>query len=1167
MKTAFRDPEVAGQGSSNDPGVVVQAGERSQPSGQEIPRFRRQHRSLEGIVLLWILFGVTAFGQLPEDFRIPIPFHAIAVQEDGKVLLASSTNIIERLHPDGTLDPSFHILSTASGSVDTLALMEDGSILASGSFTKERFVVPSQRMGHFGPDGSWLEDFLGTKVGVEFLATLGDGKLLGFGRTLLRLNPDGSPDASFVCPISFVRLALPQRDGTTLVGGTNPGNLFRVKDDGSLDPTFAYALTNALYYYTLAAQPDGRIVLGGIGLPGRGINGIARLHSDGTVDPTFQAALPPDAYVSSVALQADGRVLVSGEFTTTGPVTRTNFVRLNADGTLDPTLPAAPLEKIDGFVIAPDGSILCRVMQKRVGSDLVDPHLVRLQNSGAATAELRLEGSSLVWLRSGSSPEVWRTFFQVSTNGRDWSELGKGEPIPGGWQLAGASVPAGATVRARGYVLGSVSVGNPGYNSSSWFVETMIGPPVITRQPTDITTDAGASAVFAAWGGGTGILGWQWLKDGVPLRDGAVVSGANTPNLTIRQVFGADEGNYAVALTDATGMVTSAVASLTIRDPAIVSQPGRQEVISGGSVRLSVISRGTPPLTYRWRKDGELLPVATSATLEIANADALDSGSYDVVVSSPCGAVTSATVTVLVNVGTLDSWRPQLSQCVATPVLAFAEQPDGRILIGGSFSMSESDHRIALGRWNAAGALDTTFTPPGLGSARPVVHSIAFQSDGKVLVGGAYVETNMSSGAFLVRLNADGALDTAFNPVPTCTETALHAQFVSALLPLPDGKLVVGGGFDLIAGQARRNLARLNPDGTLDETFAPSWVDGAIYSVAWEQGGRIIASGSFAKKLVRVNADGSLDSTFDPGPIEGTIHSLAVQADGNILVGGEFSTLAGKACTNLGRLDQNGRLDSGFRALGLEGRVTELTLQANGKLLIALHGKEKQPNTIRRLHPNGTDDFTFLTYVDNPVSAMALEADGDLLVGGSFSKLAGQNCTYAGRLIATEPATQTLYASDTQIQWLRAGSAPELWSVTFEGSANGSDWTVLGEGERIHGGWQLTGQNLPDHYTIRARGRTAGGSYSTSSWFIEAQARVERSLPRIRLAAGSSLHPEEGFRFQVLGIMGHRLLIEASTDLREWTCICTNQLEAEVYDFQDPDVPPAPMKYYRARLE
>jgi hypothetical protein len=138
-----------------------------------------------------------------------------------------------------------------------------------------------------------------------------------------------------------------------------------------------------------------------------------------------------------------------------------------------------------------------------------------------------------------------------------------------------------------------------------------------------------------------------------------------------------------------------------------------------------------------------------------------------------------------------------------------------------------------------------------------------------------------------------------------------------------------------------------------------------------------------------------------------------------------------------------------------------------------------------RLNADGTLDAGFNSRASPPgpglnVGLLAVQADGKILVGGTFSTLGGQPRANLGRLNATEPATQSLTSDGSTITWLRGGTSPEVWRTAFEHSPDGLTWTDLGTGTRIPGGWQLTGLSLPPAGMIRARGYVTG-----SGWFVE----------------------------------------------------------------------------------
>src|SRR5262249_47809943 len=156
-----------------------------------------------------------------------------------------------------------------------------------------------------------------------------------------------------------------------------------------------------------------------------------------------------------------------------------------------------------------------------------------------------------------------------------------------------------------------------------------------------------------------------------------------------------------------------------------------------------------------------------------------------------------------------------------------------------------------------------------------------------------------------------------------------------------DGKILVGGSFTILAGQPRSNLGRINADGTLDAEFNPGLGGSApsVNCLVLQGDGKILVGGRFntlggqaCTNIARLNANGTLDAGFNPGA-NGTVNSLAVEADGRILVGGIFTTLGGQTRPRLGRLTARGVLDASFDP-GASGQVYALAVQADGEILV-----------------------------------------------------------------------------------------------------------------------------------------------------------------------------------------------------------------------------------------
>src|SRR5213075_3113580 len=138
---------------------------------------------------------------------------------------------------------------------------------------------------------------------------------------------------------------------------------------------------------------------------------------------------------------------------------------------------------------------------------------------------------------------------------------------------------------------------------------------------------------------------------------------------------------------------------------------------------------------------------------------------------------------------------------------------------------------------------DTTFNPGGAG-ADGEVFAVAVQPDGKIVIGGFFTSYNGDAAGRVMRLNADGTHDTSFNVGGVAANS-----FVRAVAVQPDGKIIIGGGFTGYNGDAAASdrIMRLNADGTRDTAFNPggSGADNAVNAVALQADGKILIGGGF----------------------------------------------------------------------------------------------------------------------------------------------------------------------------------------------------------------------------------------------------------------------------------------------------------------------------------
>lgn len=333
-----------------------------------------------------------------------------------------------------------------------------------------------------------------------------------------------------------------------------------------------------------------------------------------------------------------------------------------------------------------------------------------------------------------------------------------------------------------------------------------------------------------------------------------------------------------------------------------------------------------------------------------------------------------------------------------------ALQPDGKILVGGGFSTYNGQTQNRILRLNSDGSIDTSFD---IGTGfNSFVSAIALQPDGKILVGGSFTSYNGLDQRRIARLNADGSLDTSFQ-----IGTGFSASVYEISLQL-DGKIIVGGVFTHYNGQTNNNFVRLNSDGSKDNSFIiGTGFNTPIHVIDLQANGKILVGGGFSsyngqdqRRIARLNIDGSLDTSFTigTGP-NNAVHTIALQPDGKILIGGFFDEYNGQETKKIVRLNLDGNLDTSFDSgtgfYSQYGGVYKIMVQPDNKILVGgtfteYNGQNR--NCFVRLNTDGNLDTTFdigtgfSDFSDIGVQSIIMQSDGKLLVGGYFSEYNNQ---------------------------------------------------------------------------------------------------------------------------------------------------------------------------------
>jgi len=168
--------------------------------------------------------------------------------------------------------------------------------------------------------------------------------------------------------------------------------------------------------------------------------------------------------------------------------------------------------------------------------------------------------------------------------------------------------------------------------------------PVIVANPTSLALAASATAVFGVAALGSQPLGYQWYFNGLPVIRGTAAQ------LTLAAIQATNNGPYLVVVSNSLGMVTSAVATLTVNGqaPYFTTQPTNAAVAVGSNRTLTGLADGTQPIAYQWQRGGNPISGATQTSLTLTNLAMGDSGAYALVASNAVGITfsTPAQITV-----------------------------------------------------------------------------------------------------------------------------------------------------------------------------------------------------------------------------------------------------------------------------------------------------------------------------------------------------------------------------------------------------------------------------------------------------------------------------------------------------------------------------------------
>jgi len=833
----------------------------------------------------------------------------------------------------------------------------------------------------------------------EMTTTLGAGLEV----PLLRFNPDGTVDNTFFADTD------PNGDGTGIVF------------IGSGWPEVM----------ALGLQSDGKIIAGGVmtGMNDGTTNlansrSLVRINPNGTADGTFQnTGVTPTAtgslnYIEDLTVEPDDKILITGgfggvrdlAFTTT---TRYGIARLNADGSLDTSFALDPTQ----FGV-PAGASLVRGIFYQAVRDVSGKYYI---------------AGELSW--SGGSVNVLGRLFPNGQRDTSFAPVGLPNAL---W--TGVALTADGKLTALGQVTSQPTVMvrlNPdGSTDGSFTLAAGLG--TFSARPLQLDS-AGRCLIFgypgtglkrlnangsldatfdatAAWNnppqvGVTGYWNAQWVAPSGKIYAGGGFDDVDGQNTVKIAAFEGDPVAQSFAWRFTSPSVAENAGNLRVEVVRQGSASGAASVdfatSNGSAIAGTDFTAASGTLNWSAGEGGSKfisVPISNNS-----NGDG--SRTFSLTLSNPVGGVIASpsaiTATILddeaapvivtqpSSIAVKEGFAGSFSVAVSSPVPpSFQWFKDG-VLMPGKTSSTLTFSAVTAGDADSytvtvstggtpvtsnpatltvippATALDPAYNPSGIETTAPVV----FLTDGSLLA----VNGNSTSGFSILKFDPAGTLAATW-PVTITGSGSL------AITPLPTGKFLVAGSFTVINGVSRNRLARLNSDGTVDETFnagLESPGSGTFSGPIVTSTGKVFISwrpASGSGGLLRLLDNGSADPAFSSTLTSGTfgyLWSLAELPDGSLLVGHTTGDMFGLT-RGLAKLTSIGAPFPGFTALtSLFPEPRFILPLADGRFVVAR-------NTVLEVRKaDGSIDpaFTLAGSFTGNITAAALQR-GRIVVAG-----------------------------------------------------------------------------------------------------------------------------------------------------------------------------------------
>lgn len=674
---------------------------------------------------------------------------------------------------------------------------------------------------------------------------------------LTRLNPDGNIDPAFNTGIGFngkVYSSFIQSDGKIIVGGSfttyngiNAGRLIRLNTDGSNDASFNTSIgATTGIIYAIKAQADGRIVIAGsfTKYNGTTANRIARILPNGDLDTSFNTGTGSTSNITNIVILPDGKILLSGNFTSFNGTASNKLVRLYSDGRVDSsfTIGTGFDDDVSAIAVQPDGKTI-------------------------------LGGKFTTY-----NGNVANRIIRINEDGSNDSSF-----------LSGSGINSGAVQTIKLNSSGDIMVGGSftgNYNGVDINRVFILNQNGILKDDIDFGSGPASASVLALENDSEG----SWYIGG----SFSVFDGLNQGRLAKINT----EGEYDTAyLSAGIGFDNSVYKVMPLENKNTMVFGNFKKFNGEFASRIARLSEdGSLDTSFNPAQIGANNYIKT-AVLQ-ADGKIILGGNF-----TNYNETNSNRLIRILPDGLVDSTF-NIGYGFTAYVSTMAIQSDQKIIVAGSFTSYNKDSSvIRIVRLLPDGTRDTSFNVGR--SADGIIETVLIQPDGKILVGGQFNNFDGHPFARLIRLNPDGSIDSGFN-VGSGFDKNVYAIALQS-----DGKIIVGGAFLNYNGSSQKRIVRLNSNGSLDTSFdsGTGFSKGDVRSILVQPDDRILVGGTFSGtyknhvslRLIRLLKSGDYDPSFE-AHLNNKLYSMSFTSDYRLIIGGDFNSVSGISKHRIARL-------------------------------------------------------------------------------------------------------------------------------------------------------------------------------------------------------------------------------------------------------------------------